>query len=99
MTWTVDAQCSGDARRGWTCFAAIRTRGELESEHEVRVAADDLARLAPGADDPARLVELSIAFLLEREPPSSILRTFDLTVISRFFPEYEATIRERVNPP
>jgi hypothetical protein len=97
MTWTVDVQCSGDARRGWTCFAAIRTRDGLVSEHEVRVASDDLSRLAPGAHDPARLVELSIAFLLEREPPTSILRTFDLTVIKRFFPEYEAEIRARTS--
>jgi hypothetical protein len=93
MTWTVDAQCSGDARRGWTCFVAIRTRDELVSEHEVRVTSDDLARLAPAAHDPTKLVELSIAFLLEREPPTSILRSFDLTVINRFFPEYETTIR------
>jgi hypothetical protein len=96
MTWTVDARCSGDIRRGWTCFAAIRTQDELVSEHEVRVAPDDLARLAPAARDPIRLVELSIGFLLEREPPTSILRTFDLTVISRFFPEYEPTIRGRI---
>lgn len=95
MTWMVDAQCSGDAHRGWTCFVAIRTRGELVSEHEVRVASVDLARLAPGADDPTELVERSIAFLLEREPPTSILRTFDLPVIGRFFPEYESTIRRR----
>jgi hypothetical protein len=97
MTWTVDAQCSGDADRGWTCFVAIRSRDELVSEHEVRVAAADLARLAPAADDPTELVERSIAFLLEREPPTSILRTFDLPVIGRFFPEYEATIRRRAD--
>ena len=97
MTWTVDAQCSGDAHRGWTCFAAIRSGEGLVSEHEVRVAPDDLARLAPAAPDPTELVERSIAFLLEREPPGSILRTFDLTVIERFCPEYETVIRDRVN--
>jgi hypothetical protein len=96
MTWTVEAQCSGDARRGWTCFATIRDGDTIASEHEIRLAADDLARLAPAASDPARLVELSMAFLLERESPTSILRTFDLTVIGRFFPEYEVTIRKAV---
>jgi hypothetical protein len=93
MTWTVDVRCSGDGHRGWTCFAAIRARGELVSEHEVRVAPGDLARLTQAAADPTELVERSFAFLLEREPPTSILRTFDLTVIGRFFPEYEASMR------
>jgi hypothetical protein len=35
-------------------------------------------------------VRRSFDFLLEREPPSSILRTFDLAVIGRYFPEYGA---------
>lgn len=39
-----------------------------------------------------------MSFLLEREPPTSILRTFDLTVISQFYPEYEATIRAGNRP-
>jgi hypothetical protein len=32
-------------------------------------------------------------FLLEREPKESILRSFDVTVIGRYFPEFETTIR------
>jgi hypothetical protein len=96
VTWTVDAQCSGDADRGWTCFAEIREGARLASEHEIRIAPQDLERLAPGAADPADLVKRSIEFLLEREPPTSILRTFELTVIGRFFPEYERTIRRTV---
>ena len=67
--------------------------GGAASEHEVRVTQADLARLAPGAVDPRDLVERSFAFLLEREPPSSILRRFDLPVIGRYFPDYEASIR------
>lgn len=98
MRWTVEVGCSGDRRVGWTCFAAIREADRIVSEHEVRLAAGDLARLAPSATDPADLVERSMSFLLEREPPTSILRTFDLTVISQFYPEYEATIRAGNRP-
>lgn len=90
---TVDVACSGDAHAGWTCFVVILDGQRRVSEHEVRVAAGDLARLAPGAADPTDLVERSFAFLLERESPGSILRSFDVTVIGRFFPDYEATIR------
>jgi hypothetical protein len=93
VRWAVEVQCAGDRRVGWTCFAAIREDGRIVSEHEIRVVPGDLARLAPSATDPTDLVERSVAFLLEREPPTSILRTFGLTVIGQFFPAYEATIR------
>jgi hypothetical protein len=35
-------------------------------------------------------------FLLKREPKESILRSFDLTVISRYFPEYEREMTRRL---
>ena len=62
------------------------------SRHEVTVTRAVLDRLAPGADDPVDLVRRSFAFLLEREPKESILRSFDLPVIGRYFPDYERTI-------
>jgi hypothetical protein len=40
-----------------------------------------------------KLVGKSFEFLLERESNTSILRSFDLPVIQRYFPEYEQTIR------
>jgi hypothetical protein len=39
------------------------------------------------------LVARSFDFLLRREPATSILRTFDLAVIERYFPEYEKEFR------
>jgi hypothetical protein len=43
---------------------------------------------------PKALVEKSFAFLLVREPNTGILRSFDLPVIGRYFPEYESTIKK-----
>ena len=87
----VDVACSptGD---GWTCVATVGGAG-APTTHDVTVRARDLARLAPGAADPLDLVRRSFAFLLEREPKTSILRRFDLMVIGRYFPEFEAAIR------
>jgi hypothetical protein len=90
---SVAVQCTGNARAGWTCFATIRVDDDRASEHEVRVTHEHLERLAPADSDPTVLVERSFAFLLEREPPGSILRAFELLEIARYFPEYEATIR------
>jgi hypothetical protein len=79
---------------GWDCMVTVRDRSE--THHHVHVSRADLARLAPGASDPMSLVEASFAFLLEREPQESILREFDLTVIGRYFPDYEREIGRRL---
>ena len=63
--------------------------------HEVTVTADDIERYASGATA-ERLLEASFGFLLEREPKESILPQFALPVIERYFPEYPAQIRERL---
>ena len=81
-------------RNGWDCTVTVRNG--RETDHRVRVARGDLARLAPGASDPVRLVQASFAFLLEHEPKESILREFDLTVIGRYFPDYETEIAARL---
>jgi hypothetical protein len=46
-----------------------------------------------------QLVAKSFEFLLEREPKESILRQFDLRVISGYFPEYEKDIRRAFGGP
>jgi hypothetical protein len=88
----VATAASGD---GWDCAVTVHNGGE--THYRVRVARRDLARLAPGASDPSDLVRASFAFLLEREPKESILREFDLTVIGRYFPDYETEIGHRLS--
>jgi hypothetical protein len=90
-------RCDGSRDDGWTCSVALREHGIDVSTHRVHVGPEDLDRLAPGAEDPSSLVEASFSFLLERESAQSILRSFDLTEIGRYFPDYEAEIRRRVS--
>jgi len=79
---------------GWRCEVTVRNGGV--THHRVRVSRTDLARLAPGAADPEDLVRASFDFLLEHEPRESILHAFDLTVIGRYYPEYEREIGHRL---
>jgi len=62
----------------------------------VTVSQEELKRWGSGTakSDVEDLVRRSFDFLLQREPPSSILRTFDLSVIERYFPEYDRIIRK-----
>jgi hypothetical protein len=73
----------------------VRERGE-ESHHRVALRKDDYERLTSGEVSPEVLVTESFRFLLEREPKESILGSFDLTVIGRYFPEYEREIAKRL---
>ncbi len=70
--------------------------GQSCTHHHVTLQKSDYKRLAEGSTSPEGLVEASFRFLLEREPKESILRSFDLTVISRYFSEYEQEIRRRI---
>ena len=80
-------------RYGWMCRVTLTDADGSQTNHEVAVSPGDLSRFAPGATDPTDLVHRSFVFLLAREPKTSILRGFDLPVIGRFFPEFEARIR------
>jgi hypothetical protein len=91
---TIDVDCR-PSTDGWTCDVGIADDAS-RSRHTVSVKAGDLARLDPAAIEPTDLVRRSFAFLLRREPKESILPSFDLTVISRYFPEYESEIGRRV---
>lgn len=71
-------------------------RGSTTSRHVVTVPADLAVRAERPDADPVRMIEVSFEFLLEREPPSSILRRFDLDVIGRYFPEYPHELARRL---
>ena len=68
-----------------------------ETTHDVTVSPNDYTRLTSGKTEPEELVRRSFEFLLEREPKESILTRFDLSVIGRYFPEYEREIRRRLS--
>jgi hypothetical protein len=90
------------------CQIGVEKTGELEfrvrvvdpgseTTHEVTVSPNDFTKLTAGKIEPEELVRRSFEFLLEREPKESILSRFDLSVISRYFPEYEREMKRRLS--
>lgn len=64
------------------------------SVHDVTASSAEIQRYG-GEVSPESLIEKSFEFLLEREPKESILRSFELSVIERYFPEYGKEIKRR----
>jgi len=91
MQPTIHVSCRG-LDRSWRCSVSVGDDSGAAT-HDVTVGAEDLVRLAPTGTPVEALVTASFVFLLEREPRESILRRFDLAVISRYFPEYETEIQ------
>jgi hypothetical protein len=76
----------------WRVRVRVSDHGSSR-DFEVVVTQAEMASFAPGELDPADLVRRSFAFLLAREPKESILGSFGLSTIVRYFPEYETEIR------
>jgi hypothetical protein len=66
---------------------------DSSTEHEVTLSASDYDRIGTRHGTPEDFVRACFEFLLDREPKESILPRFDVSVISRYFPEFESTIQ------
>ena len=86
---TVTRRQDGDPMR----FDVAVREGGVTTEHAITVCEADLERLGAGRS-PEAFVRACFAFLLEREPNESILSSFDVGVIARYFPEFEREIAD-----
>jgi hypothetical protein len=69
----------------------IRDSGS-ETRHRVTMTMSECRRLAGKDCVPKRCIEAAFRFLLDREPKESILRRFDVAIISSYFPEFAAQL-------
>ena len=61
--------------------------------YTVTVSDEYYQELTSGKISKEDLIEKSFEFLLERESKESILSSFDLPLINKYFPEYEEEIK------
>ena len=66
----------------------ITVNADQITKHVVIVTDQMLLKLTKNKISKEELLNFSFNFLLEREPNTSILSKFDITVISKYFPEY-----------
>ena len=65
--------------------------------HTVTVTDQSLTDLTDDSASKAQLLEFSFNFLLDREPNTSILSSFDINVISRYFSNFGDEVRRWCN--
>ena len=71
----------------------VTISGPTKTEHKVTVTDNNHKRLTDGRVKKEELLEFSVNFLLQREPNTSILSSFNITVIQKYFGEYEAEVK------
>jgi len=74
----------------------VAISGRTPTVHTVSVDPAYADKLTAGRMSVEELLQRSFDFLLEREPNTSILRRFDLSVIARYFPDYERVIGQTI---
>ena len=71
----------------------VTVNAKNSTSHNVTLTDATHKSLTNGKVSKKELIEFSFKFLLEREPNTSILSSFALSVISTYFPEYINTVK------
>ena len=71
----------------------VTVADSITTTHEVTITDQSLSDLSENNVTKTQLLEFSFRFLLDREPNTSILSSFDINVISRYFSNYKDEVR------
>jgi hypothetical protein len=77
-------------------YAVDVTEGTTQTRHRVVVPTDLLDDLGLAGADEETVVRESFAFLLDREPATSIYEEFPLDTVASRFPEFADELRTRL---
>ena len=72
----------------------VQVVSSTTTSHNITVQPEYAQKLTSGTMTTVDLIHQSFEFLLAREANTSILRSFDLSVIAHYFPEYEREMRK-----
>ena len=71
----------------------VTVADSMTTTHEVTVTDQSLTDLTENKMTKTQLLKFSFNFLLNREPNTSILSSFDINVISKYFSDYRVEVR------
>jgi hypothetical protein len=70
-------------------FHVTVKEGGSQTHHTVTMKQSSYQKLSAGRVEPSDCIRAAFEFLLDHEPKESILSSFDVTVIGRYFPDFE----------
>jgi hypothetical protein len=70
-------------------FKVVVQDGSGQSRHEATISQALLRRLSRDGSPAEEVIRAAFRFLLDREAKESILSRFDVSVIPRYFPDFE----------
>lgn len=91
----IEIQSETPQSNGWSYRVKLNGNGS-QREYSVRLNRSDYERWSKGQVPPKEVIQGAFDFLLEREPPSSILSQFDCSVIRRYFPEVDRELPKKI---
>ena len=71
----------------------VTVADSMTTTHEVTVTDQSLTDLTENKMTKTQLLKFSFNFLLDREPNTSILSSFDINVISKYFSDYKVEVK------
>jgi len=71
--------------------------GDQQTRHRVHMSQEFYRSLCGATVTHEYVLVQAFRFLLEQEPNTQILTEFDLTDISRYFPQFEAVLKDRLD--
>ena len=72
----------------------VTVQSNTVTTHTVSLSDDVHKNLTNNKVSKEKLLDFSFKFLLDREPNTSIMSSFELTVISRYFSDYEKSVKK-----
>lgn len=90
--FTINLDVATEDQDGWV-FDVEVDESDSASRHTVSLTRETFKRLARSSEEPADFLRRAVEFLLKRESKESILSSFDVEDITRYFPEFEEEIR------
>lgn len=75
----------------------VTVENDSATTHRVRLSDNVYVDLTKGQITKEALIQRAFEFLLQRESNTMILRSFELPVIGRYFPEFENEMRRSLS--
>lgn len=73
-------------------FTVTVALGDNEYHYKVTLDSDYYQTVTQGKISPTELVVKAFHFLLDNEPPESILSSFNISIIKKYFPNFEKDV-------